>query len=471
MENIYREVPITFSSTTDKCTLHGEQQGLPTCSLHPTTHSQKYGKKFLKHQLGQYTGLSGQTRGSFKKYQMQPQEEVSSEEEENISVQNQPWFTVIPLSGLVQPDQVKVKLNPRTRVLVIKAYPRMSRSGSIRGSSSQKIHHIVVVPKNIRMEQLKVKFIQSTGNLVVVAPYKQQMNSQWQTQQQMQGTFEQTGFSQQGITIPIKCTTGTRNVSTSRNTFRNKSLFQGSSSTSESESTTSGSSTSSTSTSESESECDTTNVQKKLTSRKYRNLQQLQSGSNVQTFKSEVQKFVRDLQKIFYPNIVMCKIVPLTTSQTQCQLVVDIKFVNWHPENKVNVQLHTQQPNVIVIEGQKINLETLSGTKSVMYVRREICVPQWLNVQQMVYRLKEEGVLRIKLPCLMNRTSTSTTSGRQSRSRTTSGTSYPDFRNLTLGCHGNPISQQQGHMGSRISKKLLDQCVSMKHLNPFYSQC
>jgi hypothetical protein len=129
--------------------------------------------------------------------------------------------------------------------------------------------------------------------------------------------------------------------------------------------------------------------------------------------KIQVQKYLRLVQKIFYPNVVVAKIVPVESSTfsnqqqptTKLQLVLDIKFVDFHPENEVNVRLHETKPNVLIVEGKKMRQDTVSSASAVKYVRREIPVPGWLKVEKMVFGVKNTEVLRIKLPFRSNTTS------------------------------------------------------------------
>jgi hypothetical protein len=128
-----------------------------------------------------------------------------------------------------------------------------------------------------------------------------------------------------------------------------------------------------------------------------------------------VQKYVQLLQKIFYPNVVVAKIIrgdentktKITTSTTQPQLLValDVKFVDFRAEDiKVRMQ-HETKRRVLIVEAKKVRQfrEPQFGT-TVKYVRREFELPQWLDVKNIVYRVLPTGVLRIKLPLLLTGT-------------------------------------------------------------------
>jgi hypothetical protein len=293
------------------------------------------------------------------------------------------------------------------------------------------------------MDKLQVRLTQS-GDLVVIAPFK------FSTQQQQQALFQKgcqfsdwedqmltkSPFFQQqhqggcgGNPMQQWSTIGIRGMnsryqspSSPCKTFGTKgsrSLYRGecssetetssesdcstSTCSSTSDEETSGTSTSGTSSSETESECETTTGKTRGNTR--------QMTSNLPISKIQVQKYLRLVQKIFYPNMVVAKIVPVESSTstnnifgsqqqptTKLQLVLDIKFVDFQPENQVNVRLHETKPNVLIVEGKKMRQDNLSSATAVKYVRREIPVPNWLNVEKMVFGVKNPEVLRIKLP-------------------------------------------------------------------------
>jgi hypothetical protein len=137
--------------------------------------------------------------------------------------------------------------------------------------------------------------------------------------------------------------------------------------------------------------------------------------TGIRNLQFQVQKYVQLLQKIFYPNVVVAKIIrgdentktKITTSTTQPQLLValDVKFVDFRAEDiKVRMQ-HETKRRVLIVEAKKVRQfrEPQFGT-TLKYVRREFELPQWLDVKNIVYRVLPTGVLRIKLPLLLTGT-------------------------------------------------------------------
>jgi hypothetical protein len=122
-----------------------------------------------------------------------------------------------------------------------------------------------------------------------------------------------------------------------------------------------------------------------------------------------VQKYVQLLQKIFYPNVVVAKIIrgdenttKITTTKQQLLVALDVKFVDFRAEDiKVRMQSHETKRRVLIVEAKKVRQfrEPQFGT-TVKYLRREFELPQWLDVKKIVYRVLPTGVLRIKLPLL-----------------------------------------------------------------------
>jgi virulence-associated protein VagC len=343
------------------------------------------------------------------------------------SLPQKPWFTVLSLGQMIAAEQVKVQLNPLSRILLIKAYPR---TFSKQQHQQQKVQHLLTLPKNIRMDKLQVR-LTTRGELVVIAPFK--FTQQGESGNKWFGLGEEdslsnvmnTLYQQQGnnplmqwIPIPIHTTRSiTRNAS-SRSFYgpyqsgtETESTSSSSSDTSSEEDTTS---CSSTSTSESESECESDLEEMNLAQR-FTTLWTT-GTSSIPINKEQVQKYLRFVKKIFYPNMVEGKVVPMEnitsstpTTTKRWQLVLNIKFVQFRPEtDQVNVHLHESKSNVLVVEGKRkirqlpssLTTSTSSSTTSaVKYVRREIFVPEWLNVQKMVFRgVQENGVLRIVLP-------------------------------------------------------------------------
>jgi HSP20 family molecular chaperone IbpA len=405
MDSIYRQVPIS-----DSCSLLDEQQlqglqGIQSLLQHSSCSKkqQRQSKKFPQTRLSR-------TLRRLNKLQLQESDTSSESEDEEVSSVNygsrmsqKPWYTVLTLGGNITPDQVKVKVDRQGRVLIVKTYPRSSVHRGVSGN--QPTRHIISLPKNIRLDKLQVKLTQG-GHLVVMAPSKfvpqQGMSQPFDLENQIlmtpffqQGCGSRTGNPQQWMTVPLQESTGSRYLPTSsRNTFRGskryQSLYGG-----ETETSSSSSEEDTTSTSESESE------------NEYGSSQGYFKGSTTTPSKKiqVVKNYIRLLQKVFYPNKVVAKISPVdTTSSTygqskpQLQVVLDIEFVDFHPESELQVRC---QGNLLIVEGQKLRRQTssLTGTTSaVKYARREIVVPQWLDVKQMTCRVKDNRVLRIKLP-------------------------------------------------------------------------
>jgi hypothetical protein len=400
MDSIYRQVPIS-----DSCSLDEQQQGLQglqTLLQHSCSKKQlRQSKKFPQTRLSR-------TLRRLNKLQLQESDTSSESEDEEVPSVNygsrmsqKPWYTVLTLSGNITPDQVKVKLDRQGRVLIVKTYPRSSVYRGVSGN--QPTRHIISLPKNIRLDKLQVKLTQG-GHLVVMAPSKfvpqqQGMSQPFNLENQIlltpffqQGCGSRSGNPQQWMTIPLQESTGSRYLPTSRNTFRGSKRcqpFYGS----ETESSSS-------------SEEDTTSTSESESENEYETSQGYFRGSTNPSKKIQVVKnYIRLLQKIFYPNRVVAKISPVdTTSSTygqskpQMQVVLDIEFVDFHPESELQVRC---QGNLLIVEGQKLRRQTssLTGTTSaVKYARREIVVPQWLNVKLMTCRVKDNRVLRIKLP-------------------------------------------------------------------------
>jgi len=126
-----------------------------------------------------------------------------------------------------------------------------------------------------------------------------------------------------------------------------------------------------------------------------------------------VQKYVQLLQKIFYPNVVVAKIIRgentksiTTTTTQQLQVVLDVKFVDFRAED-IKVRMHETKRRVLTVEAKKIRQfrEPQFGT-IVKFVRREFELPQWLDVKNIVYRVLPTAVLRIKLPLQLTGTNT-----------------------------------------------------------------
>jgi hypothetical protein len=419
MDSVYRQVPIS-----DSCTFEGQQQGLENLLQHSGCMKQQ---KQSRNKFPQ-TRLS-RTLRRLNKLQLQESDTSSESEDEEMPSVNygnrmsqKPWYTVLSLGGNITPDQVKVKVNPQGRVLVVKTYPRSTTHRGVSGN--QPTRHIISLPRNIRLDKLQVKLTQG-GQLVVMAPSKfvpqqQGMSQPFDLENQIlmtpffqQGCGSRTGGNpQQWITIPLQETTGSRYLPTSRNMFRGGSKrsqpFYGSetetsssSGSSSDEYTTSSSSESSDTSSSSSSSSESESENEWGTS--HRNFKGSKTPSKtIQMVKS----YVRLLQKVFYPNKVVAKITPVDTtsttygqSQPQMQVVVDIDFVDFHPQSELQVR---RQGNLLIVEGQKLRRQTSSSltgpTSAVKYARREIVLPQWLNVKQLTCLVKDNRVLRIKLP-------------------------------------------------------------------------
>jgi len=403
MNTIYRKVPYTSEKTFDNeeerlesfiCPLHNEQhQKFPVDRKTRRSRTlQRFGKEFL--------ARPKQIRESDE----EECQDLKNEEETPFNffhffsqMQQKPWFTVIPLGGMVRPEEVKVKLNPLCRLLVIKATPLMQRRNYLSRTSTKQINRIVTLPKNIRMEQLIVK-LTPRGELVVMAPFKTQQGQETLT----------TPFFEQGrdllstlkwITIPIV---------NYRETIRNKKPFFPFRGVSESESSSSEeSSTDEESVSESEtssSESETDNEEMMWPMR-----QQRETGiTGIRNLQFQVQKYVQLLQKIFFPNVVMAKIVRgentiTTTTTEQLQVVLDVKFVDFRAE-EIKVRMHDIKRRILIVEAKKVRQfqEPQFGT-TLKFVRREFELPEWLDVKNIVYRVLPTGVLRIKLPLLLTR--------------------------------------------------------------------
>jgi hypothetical protein len=364
------------------------------------------------------------------------------------SLPHKPWFTVLSLGEgqsqgkMIRPEQVKVQLNPLSRMLLIKAYPR---TFSKYQQQQQKMQHILTLPKNIRMDKLQVR-LTPRGELVVIAPFKFTQQQQGESGKQCFGVGDECGvsnvmntfFQQQGssnplmqwIPIPIHITrsitgrnVGSRSLygpyqsgSDTESTSSDTSSCTSSSSSSSSEEDT----TSCSSTSESESEWESHSQQMNL-AQQFTSLWSTGTAtSSIPVNEEQVQKYLRFVKKVFYPNMVEGKLVPMEnitsstpTTSKKWQLLLTIKFVEFNPESdQLNVRLHETKNNVLVVEGKRklrkisSSVTGSSSTSAVKYVRREIFVPEWLNVQKVMFRgVQENGVLRISLPI---RTTTNT---------------------------------------------------------------
>jgi hypothetical protein len=407
MDSVYRQVPISRS------TRRFQKQQQPCGLTHYKGSSKFLQPMSLTHKLGSgcYTNtchVSGEDL-------MSPVNLLSS-------LPQKPWFTVLSLGQIIRPEQVKVQLNPLSRILLIKAYPRTF--SKLPQQQPQKIQHLLTLPKNIRLDKLQVQ-LTPRGELVLVAPFK--FTQQGESGNKWFGAGEEDSLSslmstfyqqQQGsnpliqwIPIPIHITRSLTSYPSSRYSY---GPYQ---SGSETDTTSSGSSTeedttSCSSTSESESECES-DLEEMNLPQHFSTLWTTTGTSSSPINKEQVQKYLRFVKKIFYPNMVEGQIVPMESSTSSTpstgkkwQLVLTIKLVDFRPENdQVNVYLHESKRNVLVVEGKRklrqVSSSTTSSTSSsaVHYVRREIFVPEWLNVQKMVFRgVQENGVLRIVLP-------------------------------------------------------------------------
>jgi virulence-associated protein VagC len=353
------------------------------------------------------------------------------------SLPQKPWFTVLSLGQIIRPEQVKVQLNPPSRILLIKAYPR---TFSKLQQQPQKIQHLLTLPKNIRLDKLQVQ-LTPRGELVVIAPFKftqkGESGNKWfgageeDSLSNLMSTFYQQQLQgssplMQWIPIPIHITRSLTSNPSSRYSHgpyqsgsETDTTTTSSSGTSTEEDTTSCSSSSSSSSSSSESESECESGWEGMNLPQHFSTLWTTGTSSTPINKEQVQKYLRFVKKIFYPNMVEGQVVPMESSSSttstpstpkKWQLVLTIKFVDFRPENdQVNVYQHESKRNVLIVEGKRklrqVSSSTTSSTSSsaVHYVRREIFVPEWLNVQKMMFRgVQENGVLRIVLPIRSN---------------------------------------------------------------------
>lgn len=322
--------------------------------------------------------------------------------------QQQPWFTVVPLQGMVRPEEIMVKLNPQCHMLIIKVTPQMSkqmRRSQFRdtNTTTTEIHRIITLPKTICMEKLQVK-LNKRGELIVIAPFKHQMQGR-QSSEMLPPFFGGERDTQQWFTIPINKSQGSFNKT--RQPFfphQGEDELSQSSSSSESESESELSSNSSeeegmtsTYSTESKTESDTETETGSESETEENNIMEQLEHINIRTTtKVQVQKFVQLLEKVFYPNIVMVKLIRGTVQQKQqLQVAVNIKFVDFQTE-EIKVRMHETR-RVLVVEGKKIRKVQRYGA-ALKYVRREIQLPQLFNLNKIVYRVLPNGILRIKLP-------------------------------------------------------------------------
>jgi HSP20 family molecular chaperone IbpA len=386
MESVYVKVPITKTNTT----FPGEEiEGNPLFQtleslVYPVHPNMTYKSKKCR---GNNTTTT--TGRCFNPMEQEQQSEFDIVNFLTNQLNTKPWFTVIPL-GVFRPEEVTVKLNPLCHVLIIKATPLTQRT-----TFTKPIHRVINLPKTVRIEKMQVKLTQR-GELVVIAPFK--LSKTRQTQQTFDLEEEQDTFP---TISPFFCQeTGLKNTKLPWTTIpvvdcSTKKFFypcqeELDMESEDSDVTTDSDSDSETETDEMESEMDCCEDI----------FQQRETGVS-STFKSQVQNYVRLLQKIFYPNIIEAKIVRDETTTTTLQLLVDIKFVDFLAE-EVNVCIHDVQPNVLIVEAKKVRqFEQFPHCGKVFkYVRREFDLPVWINLNKLMYRVLSNGVLRIKMPFL-----------------------------------------------------------------------
>jgi hypothetical protein len=300
----------------------------------------------------------------------------------------QPWYTVIPV-GVYRPEEVRVKLNPLCHLLVIKTVPSMQRTPLFR--------QIITLPKSINFDLLRVQLNQR-GELLVIAPFKYTQGCP--SFEQGQTLFVPPYFQEEDLKwteVPI---TIYQMISSSvlNKPRQQQTPFYPYGGESESSTTTTSSDTdSSTTTTDTETESDTDTESGSESESEYQYQGQYPGGYSGKLPMNQecVQKYFTLLKKIFYPNIVTVKFVPMeTTKYTKSQeyqpmqLLLDIKFVEFQSQN---IQVHIRG-NMLIVEVKK------TTTK---YFHREFMIPKWLDVNHLVYRVLPNGVLRIKVPLLM----------------------------------------------------------------------
>jgi virulence-associated protein VagC len=345
----------------------------------------------------------------FGNYYTRPSHFLEEEEEEIYNPMNlftnqqRPWFTIVPL-GVYRPEEVTVKLNPVCHLLVIKTVPSMQRTPLFRGVIKP-VKQIITLPKTLQLKKLKVKLNQR-GELLVIAPFKYTQGRQsFEQQEQIQNTFVPPYFQEEKLqwtTLPI-----TTYQLSARNVFGKQDQqqssfypYQGESDTSSTTTSTSTDSDETTTSTDTETDTDTDTESESENEEYY--------SSNVQMYKVFAQKYVSLLKKIFSPNIVIAKIVPVETTKyatsqrqhQQMQLIFEIKFVHFRSE-EIKVRLHDTKPSMLIVEGKKTcQLQEPVYINAVKYARREFMVPKWLDVNYLFYRVLPNGVLRIKVPFL-----------------------------------------------------------------------
>jgi virulence-associated protein VagC len=324
----------------------------------------------------------------------------------NQQQQQQPWFTVVPV-GVYRPEEVRVKLNPLCHLLVIKTVPSMQRTPLFRGVNKP-IHQIITLPKTINFDKVRVQLNQR-GELLVIAPFKSTQGRQsFGQMQQGQNTFVPPYFQEKNLQwteVPITTYQLISRSVLNKPRQQQSSFYPYQGESDSTTTTTSTDSDASTTTTDTETESDTESESESESGSGSgsgsENEYEGGISGRIPMNQVLVQKYVSLLKKIFFPNIVTVKFVPLETTKSQqsqqMQFVIEVKFVDFRSE-EIQVRL---QKNMLIVEAKRTCLlQKPLSINAVKYARREFMIPKWLDVNHLVYRVLPNGVLCFKVPLL-----------------------------------------------------------------------